>query len=594
MRTKPKWNLCYKLIFILHTLIFTITSCTPISNTTEEKQPQTTTGVVQSIRLSSGKHQSFIITIKDNSNVTSITANVGAVGEGELVSFTVTTENCPDGVAYYSVLPQFANVVLSDFTSNSGSFQIVSNTGTFVLQAARDSSIADETGEAFQIQIRGAGQQGIIRYTSSNVTILNTSNSIAFNSLTSNTNTIVSGRGVRFTIAASGVGRSLSYKTVGNVITTDFASGNTGTFSIGNFSTATIDLYPNPALATGETKYFQLQVFETANTNNQILSSNIINIVDTSVFKYSATGGNIITSGGYVYHVFRTSSTFEVTSNTSIYDGAAGTATTPIEVISVAGGGGGSFGFGSYPGNYQQGGGGGAGGVMYRSIPSANIFVGNTMIITVGAGGNGVLGDQSISASMGSNTTIALGGITHTIFGGGGGGATGLNIGGSGGGGWGGSGNGPGRSATGGGTWQYALNTGPTTNIIGYGFPGGPGGPGGPVTAVGGSGGGAGEAGGSGAKGGNGIATYSVWLNSTTTGLGGYIAGGGGASNQPGGLGGGGGGIVNVNTIAWSGNTNTGGGGAGGPSAYGPTNPVPGNQGGGNGGSGLVIVRYVV
>ena len=65
MRTKPKWNRCYKLIFILHTLIFTITSCTPISNTTEEKQPQTTTGVVQSIRLSSGKRQSFIIKIKD-------------------------------------------------------------------------------------------------------------------------------------------------------------------------------------------------------------------------------------------------------------------------------------------------------------------------------------------------------------------------------------------------------------------------------------------------------------------------------------------------------------------------------------------------
>lgn len=52
------------LIAIL-TLIFTIISCTPISNTTEEKQTQTITGVVQSIRLSSGKRQSFIITIKN-------------------------------------------------------------------------------------------------------------------------------------------------------------------------------------------------------------------------------------------------------------------------------------------------------------------------------------------------------------------------------------------------------------------------------------------------------------------------------------------------------------------------------------------------
>lgn len=51
--------------FVGATVIFTITSCTPNTNTSEEKQPQTTTGVVQSIGISSGKRQSFIITIKD-------------------------------------------------------------------------------------------------------------------------------------------------------------------------------------------------------------------------------------------------------------------------------------------------------------------------------------------------------------------------------------------------------------------------------------------------------------------------------------------------------------------------------------------------
>jgi hypothetical protein len=53
------------LLIAILTLIFTITSCTPNTNTTEEKQPDTITGVVQSIRLSSGKRQSFIITIID-------------------------------------------------------------------------------------------------------------------------------------------------------------------------------------------------------------------------------------------------------------------------------------------------------------------------------------------------------------------------------------------------------------------------------------------------------------------------------------------------------------------------------------------------
>ena len=53
------------LLIAILTLIFTITSCTPNTNTTEEKQPDTITGVVQSIRLSSGKRQSFMITIID-------------------------------------------------------------------------------------------------------------------------------------------------------------------------------------------------------------------------------------------------------------------------------------------------------------------------------------------------------------------------------------------------------------------------------------------------------------------------------------------------------------------------------------------------
>lgn len=53
-----------KVIAIL-TVIFTITSCTPTVNTTEEKQPYIITGVVHSIGLSYGKRQDFIITIID-------------------------------------------------------------------------------------------------------------------------------------------------------------------------------------------------------------------------------------------------------------------------------------------------------------------------------------------------------------------------------------------------------------------------------------------------------------------------------------------------------------------------------------------------
>ena len=69
--------------FVGATVIFTITSCTPNTNTSEEKQPNTITGVVQSIGISSGKRQDFIITIKDlkgtshEFSTTEITYNVG-------------------------------------------------------------------------------------------------------------------------------------------------------------------------------------------------------------------------------------------------------------------------------------------------------------------------------------------------------------------------------------------------------------------------------------------------------------------------------------------------------------------------------------
>lgn len=71
-----------KVIAIL-TVIFTITSCSTNTNTTEGKQPDTITGVVQSIGISSGKRQDFIITIKDLKGIshefstTEITYNVG-------------------------------------------------------------------------------------------------------------------------------------------------------------------------------------------------------------------------------------------------------------------------------------------------------------------------------------------------------------------------------------------------------------------------------------------------------------------------------------------------------------------------------------
>ena len=392
-----------------------------------------------------------LITIFDNSNVTVVTANVAAVNEGDLVLFSVTTQNCPDGTAYFSVVSDLANVNSADFTSNAGSFAIVSNSGSFVLQAARDNTIVDETGEKFKVQIRGNSPTGIIKYTSSNVTINDTSNSMVFNSLVSNTSLMVSGMGVSFTLLATGTARTLSYMTVGNVISSDFVGGNTGSFAITNSGTATVSLYPSLSLGAGQTRYFQLKIFETANVNNQILSSNTVNIIDNSVFKYTATGGNLIISGGYNYHIFRSSDTFTITANTGTYLGLSGLVTSPIEILAVAAGGGGGHGYANYPGDYGAAGGGGAGGVAYTTVPYANAQIGAAGAIVVSVGGGGAGGTSPLRGINGSNTTIVAPSFSHTIFGGGGGGGGGGVGGGVGFGGGSGGGSGGGASLVGGG-----------------------------------------------------------------------------------------------------------------------------------------------
>jgi hypothetical protein len=127
-------------------------------------------------------------------------------------------------------------------------------------------------------------------------------------------------------------------------------------------------------------------------------------------FGIQATGGNVTISGGYKYHVFKSSGTFTVNE-----PGFA-------EVLAVAGGGGGG----------GLGGGAGGGGVLtlgtHRRINSGSYPV------LVGAGGPGVSANSMTSGNNGNDSSVA--GIV-AIGGGGGGtyGGTGRgNDGGSGGG----------------------------------------------------------------------------------------------------------------------------------------------------------------
>jgi hypothetical protein len=247
-----------------------------------------------------------------------------------------------------------------------------------------------------------------------------------------------------------------------------------------------------------------------------------------------ATGGVITIADGFVYHTFKTSSSF--------------TPLTTLLCDYLAIGGGGAA---------AAEAGGGAGG--YRLVTSQTFS--SAFNIVIGAGGDGANWPDFPNAVNGQDTTNGAG--TIFAYGGGRGNASGSS---------------PLASITqasgGGGGFSQ---TG-TTNSGGFGNNGGNGSSNGA-----GGGGGAGNAGGSGSgsiggNGGSGVLN-TVWANATSTGVSGYYAGGGAGygvdSSGTGGLGGGG-------SYANDGVANTGGGGGSRLNAGGFS----------KGGSGLMIIRY--
>jgi hypothetical protein len=280
-----------------------------------------------------------------------------------------------------------------------------------------------------------------------------------------------------------------------------------------------------------------------------------------------ATGGTIVTSGGYKYHTFTGTGTFAV---------SAGATTNAFEILLVGGGGGG--------GN-DIGGGGGAGGLIYKAAHT--LSTGSYPVAIGGGSPRRPSGDTGNGASP-STFNSAL-----TAFAGGGG-SSWSNIDST----TGGSGGGGGGHTS---PYRFGKASIQTSNNggIGYGNSGGNGfnPSGSPVSPFGGGGGGgAGAPGVDGTvsqcgAGGAGTNAFSTWASATGTGQSGYYAGGGGSSSDygvnvgAGGIGGGGRGLLSpeANSSVGDGLANTGGGG-GGCDAY------PG----GAGGSGICIVRYLV
>lgn len=271
----------------------------------------------------------------------------------------------------------------------------------------------------------------------------------------------------------------------------------------------------------------------------------------------SANAIDVSYSSGYKIYTLRATDTVYFSNRPNV-------STPNVASVSclVIGGGGG--------GGSTIGGGGGAGGFV--TFEDYLIMRGNTVTVTVGAGGLSDNASGAANAFVGTNSTFG----DLISYGGGGGGSWANNPGYAGASGGGGSG----------GDGGFGLSS---NNVAGQGSRGGQGG--GP--RVGGGGGGAGQYGFPGSttsqkwsgNGGNG-------LISSITGTPTYYCGGGagGVENSytthisTGGLGGGG--NMGYSTIGVAGTINTGGGGGAG------SNPGGSLNYGGSGGSGVVIISY--
>jgi hypothetical protein len=360
--------------------------------------------------------------------------------------------------------------------------------------------------------------------------------------------------------------------TTGGTVSLTFTAGATGGSSITNYKYSTDGTNytafspaqtTSPLTISGLTNGTAYTIrLKAVNSNGDSSATSASNSVTPTVF--AATGGTIVTSGGYKYHTFTSNGTFAVTGSKS------------MEWLVIAGGGGGAGARASQPDPefYGAGGGGGAGGV----IQSSGTITAASYSIVVGSGGNG-----SSSYNMSSGGSPSSFSSTSCIGGGGNGEDAFGQDGGSGGGGY--------------GRFLYSSSEGIPLTAYGYrggfgtsgqgnnGGSGGNSGTGGSRSFVsGGGGGGKGGVGGNGSggtggTGGSATSSYSTWASATSTGSGGSYAGGGGGGGRSSGGSGGGGGAGNASASASS-NTGSGGGGS--------------SSTGGNGGSGVVIIRYAV
>jgi hypothetical protein len=151
-------------------------------------------------------------TINDTSQTPSYSASSASnINEGSALGVTVTTTNVSDGTTLYWTT-NHTTTSAADFSSNSGSFTITSNSGTFNVPVVADS--ATEGAETFTVEIRTGSTSGTIVATLPSITVNDTSltptgwniNTATYDSVSSASSTIGS---VKRSFSISGDGTKI-------------------------------------------------------------------------------------------------------------------------------------------------------------------------------------------------------------------------------------------------------------------------------------------------------------------------------------------------------------------------------------------------
>jgi hypothetical protein len=307
---------------------------------------------------------SSIVTINDTSVTISysITPNATSVNEGSSVTFTVSTTGIANGTTLFWTTAA-GTVNASDFTDSvvSGSFTINNNTATITRTLTNDATT--EGAESFQLQLRTGSTSGTVVATSSTVTINDTS--APTYSIVPNITSVNEGGSVTFTVSTTLVpnGTTLFWTTTGtNVNTNDFNDSTTSGSVTINSNAASIVRGIRADQFTEGAESFQLQLRTGSTSGTVVATSAVITINDTSTTPPPEI-------------LFTSSTSWIVPTNVS-----------GISIVCVGGGGGGR-------GSSSGGRGGGGGALAYGN--NYAVTSGETLTITVGAGGAGIIGTTS-------------------------------------------------------------------------------------------------------------------------------------------------------------------------------------------------------